>query len=179
LGRYLGLKPGQLRFCYGPHGKPSLAPPLEEEALRFNVSHSQGLALFAVARGRELGVDLEYVRPIAEVEQIVARFFSERESKAFSALPAGRRLEAFFNCWTRKEAYVKARGGGLALSLKQFDVSLAPGEAAALSCTGDDAQEVARWSLWALEPGPGYVAALAVEGHGWRLACWQWPGQAE
>jgi 4'-phosphopantetheinyl transferase len=178
LGRYLGLKPGQLCFRYGPGGKPSLASPLDEgqEALRFNVSHSRGLALFALARGRELGIDLEYIRPMAEVGQIVARFFSERENEAFGALPPGQQLEAFFNCWTRKEAYVKARGEGLALSLGQFDVSLAPGEPAALLSTGDDPREAARWSLRALKPGPGYVAALAVEGHGWRLTCWQWPG---
>jgi 4'-phosphopantetheinyl transferase len=180
LGRYLGLKPGQLRFRHGPGGKPALLPPPDEggEALRFNLSHSQELALFAVTRGRELGVDLEYIRPIVAVEQIVAHFFSDRENEAFSALPPNRQLEAFFNCWTRKEAYVKARGGGLALSLKQFAVSLAPGEPAALSCTGGDPREVAGWSLRALKPGPGYVAALAVEGHDWRLTCWQWPGLA-
>ena len=91
------------------------------------------------------------------------------------ALPAKLKPEVFFNCWTRKEAYIKARGEGLSLPLDQFDVSLVPGEPAVLLSTRGDPQEASPWSLRELMPGPGYVAALAVEGHGWRLACWQWP----
>jgi len=86
--------------------------------------------------------------------------------------------QAFFNCWTRKEAYIKARGEGLSLPLDQFDVSLAPGETAALLSTNGDPQEASRWSLRELAPGSSYVAALAVKGHGWRLKCWHWPKES-
>jgi len=175
LSRYLDVEPGQLRFGYSPYGKPALLRESGGEMLRFNLSHSHGLALYAVTRGRAVGIDLEYVRADLANERIAEQFFSPREVAALRALPAGVRAEAFFNCWTRKEAYVKARGEGLSLPLNQFDVSLAPGEPAALVSTRGDPLEAFRWSLQALFPGPGYVAALAVEGHSWRLRCWQWP----
>jgi 4'-phosphopantetheinyl transferase len=175
LSRYLDMEPGQLRFRYSPYGKPALATTLGQDTLSFNVSHSHGLALYAVTRGREIGVDLEGIRTGLDCEQIAARFFSPRENAVLRALPAELKPEAFFKCWTRKEAYIKARGGGLTLPLDQFDVSLAPGEPAMLLNTRGDLQEAARWSLRTLTPGPGYVAALAMEGHGWRFKCWQWP----
>ena len=175
LSRYLDMKPGQLRFCYSDHGKPSLAPMSGQKTLNFNLSHSDGLALYGITRGREIGIDLERVRPVAEVEQIAERFFSAQENAVFRTLPASLKHEAFFTCWTRKEAYIKARGEGLSLSLDQFDVSLVPGEPAMLLSTRGDPREALRWLLRELMPGPGYVAALAVEGHDWRLAYWQFP----
>lgn len=176
LARYLKKKPGQLRFCYNPHGKPALAGQYGREALCFNVSHADGVALYAVTRVRELGVDLEHIRPDLADEQIARRFFSARELAELCALPAHLKPEAFFTCWTRKEAYVKAKGEGLSIPLDQFDVSLAKEEPAALLRTAWDPQEASRWSLQELTPGADYVAALAVEGHHWRLKCWQWPG---
>jgi len=89
-------------------------------------------------------------------------------------LPKDDQYEAFFNCWTRKEAYIKAKGEGLSMPLDRFAVTLAPGEAAALLETRDDPQEASRWSLRELHPGPGFAAAVAVEGDGWNLKCWQW-----
>lgn len=177
LGCYLDMEPGQLRFCYRPHGKPTLAKGSGMGELRFNLSHSHGFALYAIARGREVGVDLERLRPHLEDEQIAERFFSPREIAALRALPPNMRLEAFFNCWTRKEAFIKARGEGLTLPLDQFDVSLAPGEPAAFLSINGDRQEASRWLLQGLAPGPSYVAALAVEGHDLRIKCWQWPEQ--
>ncbi|MFC2045944.1 4'-phosphopantetheinyl transferase family protein [Chloroflexota bacterium] len=174
LSRYLDMAPDHLRFCYGPRGKPKLDKETGGEALRFNVTHTQGLALYAVAHGREVGIDVERIRPELVDGDIAERFFSPREVAALRTLPVALRPESFFNCWTRKEAYTKARGDGLSLPLKQFDVSLAPREPAALLSTKGDPLEAARWSLWALHPGPGYVAALAVEGHDWRLECRQW-----
>jgi len=144
--------------------------------LRFNLAHSHRLALCAVTRGREVGIDLEYVRADLADERIAERFFSTREVAALRAVPKGARLQAFFNCWTRKEAYVKARGEGLSMPLDQFDVSLAPGEPAALVSTPTDPQEASRWSLQDISPAPGYVAAIAVEGRDWVLKQWQWPG---
>jgi 4'-phosphopantetheinyl transferase len=133
------------------------------------------LALYALTRGRALGVDVEYVRDDLAGQEIAERFFSRQEVRALSALPADARTRAFFNCWTRKEAYIKARGEGLSLPLDQFDVSLTPGEPAALLGTRPDPQEAARWLLRELAPARGYVAALAVEGRGWRLRQWRWP----
>lgn len=175
LSRYLDVEPSQLRFYYSDYGQSSLTPTPGQDTLRFSLSHSDGLALYAVTRGREIGVDLERVRPVAEAEQIAERFFSAQENAVFRTLPASLKYEAFFTCWTCKEAYIKARGKGLSLPLDQFDVSLVPGEPAMLLSTRGDPQEASRWSLRDLMPGPGYMAALAVEGHGWRLTCWQFP----
>jgi 4'-phosphopantetheinyl transferase len=174
LGRYLGVPPSELGFHYSAYGKPALADVAAAAGLRFNVSHSHEMALFAVACGREVGVDIEYLGREIRGEEIAERFFSARERASLRALPAEVKHEAFFNCWTRKEAYIKAHGEGLSLPLDQFDVSLAPGEPAALLATRSDPREALRWSLQALTPGPGYVAALAVEGQGWHLTCWQW-----
>jgi 4'-phosphopantetheinyl transferase len=175
LGRYLKSDPGQLRFCYGPQGKPALSPESATLPLRFNLSHSDGIALFAVTSNRELGIDIEYVSADLAEEAIAEQFFSPREAAVLKALTGWKRREAFFACWTRKEAYIKARGEGLTFPLDRFEVSLVPGEPAALLYTQDDPQEVSRWSLRELYPAPGYKAALAVEGSAWRLCCWQWP----
>ena len=174
LGRHLNRGPESLSFCYGSHGKPALAGDTDQDAIRFSVSHSSGVALYAVTRGREVGVDLERIRFDVAVAEIAERFFSRREIAMLRALPTELQCQAFFHCWTRKEAYIKARGEGLSLPLDQFDVSLVPGEPAALLGTRQDPSEASRWSVQELFPAPGYAAALAVEAHGLRLACWQW-----
>jgi 4'-phosphopantetheinyl transferase len=174
LGRYLRRPPSELRFRYSAYGKPALADAFADAEVRFNVSHSHEMALFAVTSGREVGVDIEYLGREIRGEEIAERFFSAHERANLRALPAEMRHQAFFNCWTRKEAYIKAHGEGLSLPLDQFDVSLAPGEPAALLATRSDPQEALRWSLQTLTPGPSYVAALAVEGRGWQLTRWHW-----
>lgn len=174
LGRYLGTDPRAVAFGYESHGKPVLADPFAAHGLRFNVSHSGEMALFAFARGREVGVDVEEVRRMEDGLDIAVRFFSEAEVAAFRALPEEIRDDAFFNCWTRKEAYIKAVGEGLSFPLHVFDVSLAPGEPARLLASRDP-QQAERWSLRGLpDPAPGYRAALVVEGEGWDVACWRW-----
>lgn len=171
LGRYLNLPPAGLRFKYNSFGKPTLDGGAG--GLRFNLSHSGGLALYAVALGREVGVDVEHLKD--EMDGGVAeRFFSPSEVAALRSLAPEAQKRAFFDCWTRKEAYIKARGEGLSLPLDSFDVSVAPDEPAALLRTRDDAGEASRWTLHELSPGPGYAAALAVEGGDWRLRCWRW-----
>ncbi len=170
LGGYLNRAPESLSFRHGSHGKPSL----DGGTIRFNMSHSHEIALYAVTRGREVGIDIERIRFDVEVAEVAERFFSRREAAMIRALPAEVQRQAFFNCWTRKEAYIKARGEGLSLSLDQFDVSLVPGEPPAILGTRPEPSEAARWSLQELAAAPGYVSALAVAGHGWRLACWQW-----
>lgn len=176
LGRYLNTEPEQLQFRYNSYGKPALIGQSGSNGVRFNLSHSRGLALYAIARGREIGVDLEYIRSDFADGQIADRFFSLREAKALGAIPTDSRIAAFFNCWTRKEAYIKARGKGLTLPLDQFEVSLVPGEPATLLRVSGNPDETSRWSLRELLPASGYVAALAVEGHDWQLKCWQWQG---
>ena len=174
LGRYLKIEPGQLRFCHNPYGKPGLAGETGGETLCFNVSHSHGLALYAITRDRAVGVDVEFIRPDLATEDIAERFFSPREVAVLRTLPANIQPEAFFNCWTRKEAYIKAKGKGLSIPLDQFDVSLAPGEPATLLSVNGESKEASRWSLQELDVGSGYAAALAAEGHDWQLKCWQW-----
>lgn len=152
LARYLGTAPERLRFAYGAHGKPHLAPGWEAGGLCFNLAHSAGLALYAVARRRAVGVDVERVRADFPIEETVAGLLSPQEMTALSSLPPAARRRACFACWCRKEAYLKACGGGLAAP---------PG--------AQDAYETAHWRSVDLEVGRGYTAALVVEGDGWRV----------
>lgn len=177
LGHYLRIDPGRLQFRYSPYGKPDLVDKLNRDDIRFNVSHSAGVGLFAFTKCHEIGVDIEYMREDLTDEQIAVRFFSTNEVETLLALPKNQQKEAFFTCWTRKEAYIKARGEGLSLPLDQFDVSLIPGEAAALLSTRPDPGEAARWLLHELAPEKGYVAAVAVRAHKLQLKYWQWPGR--
>ncbi len=174
LGRYLELEPGQLHFSYSSYGKPALTNGVGQEIFNFNMSHSHQLALYAVTRGRKIGVDLENIRTDFACEEIAERFFAPAEKTRLRAIVPEMKHEAFFNGWTRKEAYIKARGQGLAFPLHQFEVSLTPGEPAALLDVAGDFFETSRWTLRELEPGPDYAAALAVEGRDWQLKCWQW-----
>lgn len=172
IGRYLNRAPAQLRFNVNAYGKPALAGG---GSLNFNLSHAHGLALYAFARERAVGVDIEHIRTEVECRKLAGHFFSPLEVRTLLSLPAESQREAFFNCWTRKEAYIKARGEGLSRPLAGFDVSLAPGERAAL-LRSDDEDGAVRWTLRELSVPPDYAAALAVEGDGWNLRCWQWVG---
>jgi 4'-phosphopantetheinyl transferase len=176
LGRYLGRAPETVRFEYGPHGKPRLPREDGQQRLRFNLTHSHGLALCAVAEGRELGIDIEHHRPELADAAIAERFFSAREVSTLRSLPPALQQPAFFACWTRKEAYLKAAGGGLTIPLNRVEVTLAPGEPAALLSTEAGPIDAKRWSLSELSPRAGYTAALVVEGRNWRLRCWEWRG---
>jgi len=175
LGSYSNLDPQILRFGYGVQGKPFLMGnnAKDASALRFNLSHSGGVALMAVTLNRELGTDLERIRPEFAAETIAEQFFSAQETATLRALPADVQTEAFFNCWTRKEAYLKARADGLSFPLDQFSVSLIPGEPPALLSLLGEPDEIARWSVIHLNPGSGYVGALVVEGRGLRLRTFQ------
>ncbi len=170
LGRYLSLPPGEVRLFYGGQGKPALDAQNPATPIQFNLSHSQAIAIYAFARERQLGVDVEQIRPEFSSEEIATRYFSPRELDELQALAPEQRVEGFFNCWTRKEAYVKARGGGLQIPLERFDVSLTPGQRERLRSEDDS-----RWSLRSFRPVPGYVAAVVGEGKGWglRRAVWR------
>jgi 4'-phosphopantetheinyl transferase len=175
LSLYVGLPPELLRFGQNAYGKPELVGEPGVTRVRFNLSHSGGLALYAVAAGREVGVDIEVVREGVPCEELAENYFSRREVAALLALPVGYRRQAFFECWTRKEAYIKARGVGLSLPLDSFDVSLTPWEPATLLTTREDEQGAASWSLRELMAHPAYAAAVAVEGGCPHLCCWSWP----
>jgi len=161
VGKYLGRDPRSVSFCFSENGKPELAGM--DDALRFNVAHSGNLIVWGFARNRRLGIDVELIRVDFGVSEIAERFFSAAEQTALRTLPKAQQHEAFFRCWARKEAYVKATGDGLSLPLDQFDVTLAPGQPSCLLGTRPDRDEAARWAMESLDLGPGYAAALVLE----------------
>ncbi len=176
LGRYLQARPSQISFVYNAFGKPDLSPEFANR-LKFNLSHSAGFALIAIATASNVGVDLEYIQAQSDYADIARRFFSAAEVDYLNALPNHLYAETFFSCWTKKEAYVKACGEGLAIPLNSFSVPLTtdPAHAPAdLYVASKGVVPARRWSLFTLRPAPGYAGALAIEGTGWRFRQWQW-----
>lgn len=163
LGAYLGKEPQDLRFQYSDFGQPLLAEDDVAERVRFNVSHSGGVVLWAFGQVRRIGVDVEQVRRDFGTLEIAERFFSEAERQMLRQLPADQRHEAFFRCWTRKESFIKALGEGLSHPLNQFDVSLGPGDAPRLLATRPDHNEARRWQMWDLSVPSSYSATLIAE----------------
>jgi 4'-phosphopantetheinyl transferase len=172
LASYLAQNPSSLNFSYSQKEKPSLGPADAGGNIKFNVSHSGGTALIAVTRARDIGVDVEQLRHDFDLEAIARRFFSTQEQNQIASLPTDERVEAFFRCWTRKEAYIKATGDGLSLPLSQFDVSVGAEEKNALLATRPDGSEAGRWLLQEVPGGSGFAAALCVRGRGWKLKAW-------
>lgn len=170
LGKCLEKEPREINFSYEKKGKPFL----ENNNLQFNLSHSQDLALCAITYERNLGVDIEYLRLMKDAEQIAERFFSPRESALFCSLPKAEQQMAFFRCWTRKEAYIKATGDGLSYGLDNFDVTFTPDKEVKLLKVLSDPKEAQRWSLKELVPASDFVGAVMVEGNDWELGCWQY-----
>lgn len=176
LGRYAGMEPASLQFGYQPSGKPFLLAGTDTGELQFNLSHSKGMGLYGVTLGRPVGVDVELVRQGAEFSRIAERFFTSKEAEALRNCPAHLQAEAFFRCWTRKEAFIKASGEGFARGLGSFEVSIEPGDSDALLGASDDPAAVQQWRLANVEAAAGFAAAVAVEQRGLALACWEWPG---
>jgi 4'-phosphopantetheinyl transferase len=177
LSDYTGVDPRNLEFTYGPQGKPALTNAKSHGDLRFNLSRRDGLALIAVTRGREIGIDVELLRKDLPFFEIAEASFSAAESAALRNLPESALSRGFYNCWTRKEAFVKAIGQGLSFPLKDFDVSLRPGDAAELlEARGSHTNDAARWSLHDISVSENYVAALTVEGSGVKVTdcVWDW-----
>lgn len=170
LAGYLDQRPEAIRFAYNEWGKPALAPEFVTLDVRFNLSHSQGLAMYAFVLERDVGVDIEMIRAEVANERVAENYFSPWEVQTLRALPREHQAEAFFNCWTRKEAYVKARGQGLSIDLKSFDVSLVPGEEAKI-LRGDDRLS---WSMVSFNPERECVAALATQGSGLQIVEPRW-----
>ena len=168
LSGYTDVPAHRLRFTYGRRGKPQLLD--DSPDLHFNLSHSADLVVLAFTSTHPLGVDIEHLRPVPDAESIAKRYFSPGEYKAFRRLPPDRRQEAFFNCWTRKEAYIKAVGDGLSVPLDRFEVTIPPGEPAKMLALDGHSEKAAEWSLYHLKPMQDYVGALAIPAGGWRLA---------
>lgn len=179
IAQYLKTLPHEVRFGYNDHGKPRLLNSGgAADPLHFNVTHSAGIALYAFTRLGEIGIDIEHINPEIAGADIAQRFFSANEIACLQRLPKGMQSRAFFNCWTRKEAFIKAKGVGLSLPLDQFDVALTPSEPVAILRTEWDENEAALWSLKPIDANPAYAAAVALRVHGWRLDLWHFDAKA-
>ena len=174
LGGYLDILPGEIRFSYNRYGKPALDIGMNADGLRFNMSHSNGLVLYSVAREQEVGIDIEYIDDSFTIRPVAATCFSPSEMSMLDELPSDRQPAAFFTGWTRKEAYIKAIGEGVSMPLKEITVSLLPDDVR-ISMTPNDRSETRTWSLVTLPFESDYAAALAAEGSIERLFYWQWP----
>ncbi|HTT66613.1 MAG TPA: 4'-phosphopantetheinyl transferase superfamily protein [Gemmatimonadales bacterium] len=171
LSGYVGRGPREITFEEGPGGKPRLA---DQPGPRFNLSHAEDLALVAVSRDREVGIDVERIREIGSLRALADACFSPAERAALAAIAGPLRLQAAFAGWTRKEAFLKALGEGLARPLDSFDVTLVPGEPARLLRVEDAPDAPGRYTLRAVQPAPGYVGAVAVEGRGTAIRARPW-----
>ena len=163
LGERLGMTPESVQFSYGKFGKPALANQPGDSDLRFNVSHSGDLVVYALADGREIGVDVEAIAAMEDRDDVATHCFSKAEQDAYLALAESERTQGFFNCWTRKEALVKAIGDGMNFPLDAFDVTLAPGEPAKILSLGSTPGYECGWEIYAFSPEPGFAAAVVIE----------------
>lgn len=170
LAYYLNRNPADLIFSVNQYGKPAL----EDHKLEFNLSHSKDFALVAVTQERNVGVDVERIRQGISSHVIAQQYFSKAEITELQSLPIDQRVSAFFTCWTRKEAYIKAQGLGLSLPLESFDVSLSPNEPAILRATRPDEKEAVRWTLLSLNVDSNYAGAVAAEGTALDFRLWDW-----
>lgn len=172
LASYRKADARTLRFTIGKNGKPALSDESGPTALRFNLSHTEDMALIAVTLGREIGVDVERVRPISELDSIVESYFTAGERDTLRTMENTARRDAFYRCWTRKESYAKATGGDLSVALRGFDTMLSSGpvDLPALGAPRD----ARGWNLHELLPADGYVGAVAIDGPVGRLLSWRW-----
>ncbi len=166
LGQYLGIDPKQVEFEYQPRGKPLLAAKFADKGLLFNLSHSQDLALCGVSYQNQIGVDLEYIRTMSDLESLAKRFFSFKEYEYLRLFSPQEQQQIFFRYWTCKEAYLKATGDGL-VQLEEIEISLTPNQPSQLLVSGD-------WNLRELTPAENFAAAVVVAGSNINLHCWEY-----
>ena len=171
LSHYLNLNTNQIHFQYSYYGKPKLIPKYN---LSFNVSHSGNFSVIGFFKGAEIGVDIEECKNDFDVLEIAQNFFSKKEIEALNQIPENQRERAFFRCWTRKEAFIKAEGSGLSFPLDKFTVSLKSDDEASLLNTYWDEKEKSKWSLHAFSPYPNYLAAVAVKGNVKNYNLYDW-----
>jgi 4'-phosphopantetheinyl transferase len=171
LGRYLDVDSRRLEFVVSPLGKPGLALAFAGAGIHFNVSHSEDLALIAVTRIGPVGVDVECIRPVRDMDHLVERFFSSRENGLFQALRDEDKPAAFFNLWTRKEALLKATGAGIT-RLSTVEVSFLAGERPRVLAFDGDPEKAREWQLEECAPEPGYAGAVAIQAPAMRVCRW-------
>ncbi len=174
LSSYVGVPPGEIIFTYGSRGKPGLQPQVGLSGIEFNLAHSHGMAIYAITQDRSVGVDIESIQGNFPIEDIAKNFFSVAEISALQALPITLRTEAFFKCWTRKEAFIKALGDGLSFPLSNFDVSLMPGQPARLLHVRGPSEEPSRWYMEDIDSVAGSAAALVFSGPQCRMHITKW-----
>ena len=177
VGRYLSIAPEVLGFAQNVFGKPRLALRPDQTKLSFNLAHSGEAMLFALASDHRVGVDVEQFRTDFDVMELAQSQFSSEEIRKLQAYDPTERTNAFFRCWTRKEAYVKARGEGLSIPLNQFTVNFGPDELPGVSWAADDPLAAARWSMFDLAPAPGYAGAIVIEHPSMHLLSRRWFAQ--
>jgi 4'-phosphopantetheinyl transferase len=174
LAGYLNMTPEQIVFAYATNGKPELAGELSKSGLEFNLSHSCDRALLGIASNACIGVDIEFINHEFTSDDIAQRFFAPGEVARLRAMPATERAAAFFSCWTRKEAYIKAVGQGLSLPLDSFEVAFGSGVKPSLLRVESSPDEAARWSMYSIPAADGYAAAIIVEGKDHKLEHREW-----
>jgi len=171
LGSYLNKRPEKICFEYSSHGKPMLAHNPGDDNICFNLSHSGAFALYAVTLRKKIGIDIESIRDNVSVEQVAQQFFSQNEIRSLEKIDINKRSELFFQYWTRKEAFLKARGEGISFPMEQCDISLINGRVLSPVTAQDNNREVSRLYVQDLFPGNGYAAAIAIEGGDWNISC--------
>ena len=166
IGHYLKIIPSQIEFFYEDHGKPTLKSVLQDKTFEFNLSHSKGMALYIFNWHRKVGIDVEHIHPMPDMDDFAERFFSPRESALINSLSGQQKEAVFFKLWTCKEAFLKANGNGLTLPINQVEISLENEGHIKLEPIGEEKEQTADWRLELFNPVPGYQAALAIEGNG-------------
>lgn len=171
LGSYLEKEPEGVRFVYGDFGKPEVS---NDEGIAFNISHARDAIVLGFVKNNWIGVDVEFLDQKIDPLNIAKHFFSDEEKRALEEVSKENRVEGFYNCWTRKEAFIKAVGDGLSFPLDQFVVSLKPKVKAALLCTKWDKNEKNKWTLQSSNPEQEYVSAFAVKGKVSETKFWRY-----
>ncbi len=177
LGGYLGKDPHKIRFEYTSYNKPFLAT--KSDNIHFNLSHSEAFALYAITPRQNIGIDIEYIRHDVAVLEIASRFFSQNEISSLDKISEDKQHNVFFQFWTRKESFLKAKGEGISFPMEKVDVSFINGKGLSHVTLLDEEKESMRWYVQDLFPGPGYVAAIAVEGSNHNLSCFDYANEAQ
>lgn len=172
LGHYCAIDPAKIVLHYNEFGKPALTATDLPFPLYFNLAHSHASIVYAFTCINRIGIDIEYMRTNIEYEELAQHYFSPAEKLQLQAVPSEQKIRAFFAGWTRKEAYIKARGKGLSIPLDSFDVTLQPDEDPRLLDCREDPLSVGRWSFYALPAYEHYAGALALDGSCERLHFW-------
>lgn len=176
LGRYLSLDGRDVRLDTGLYGKPRLRMLGSGPDLRFSLAHSQGLALYAFALGHEVGIDLEFIKRNIDVMRLAEHVFSEKDIVDLNKLSSKDRVNSFYGAWTRKEAYLKARGLGFSIDPRRVDLPTMVGAPVEFVNLFNEAEEDEKWTIYDIEPAPEFAGAMAAEGVDWQLGRWSWIG---